>query len=244
MSRGRALLLLGAMAGIAAAALGVIKPAPPEPDAVAWVGGRPIRRADYERALAAAAADRRAPLDATLRRHVLDRLIDEELLVARALEVGLPESDVRLRGAMARAMLESVVASGDGGEPSDAELRKFLDDNADAFARGVRVRVDVAGAPAPEGLVPLAKIADYLGASAAAAAATLPVDAPGRPMRTAAGDIVLRVRERTAAERPAFAEVRAAVREAFLRRRDDERLRRWLDRRRAEVGVVVREVAP
>jgi len=98
----RPLLLLsaGACAGLALAVAGLV--APPEtprlPEgAVAAVNGSLVRSADYERALEALAADRRDALGASEKRHVLDRLVDEELLVQRAFELGLARQDRRAR---------------------------------------------------------------------------------------------------------------------------------------------------
>src|SRR5690606_22159228 len=83
-ARAQILLGLGAALGLVLAtaellALGGTRSSLPSA-AVASVGGTPIRRDDYERALAALASDRRTPLDDADRRHVLDRMIDEELL--------------------------------------------------------------------------------------------------------------------------------------------------------------------
>src|SRR5262245_15749646 len=69
----------------------------PTPEGVASVNGTAIREEDYERALAAFASDRRSPVEAGDRRHVLDRLIDEELLVQRGLDLGFSRSDRRVR---------------------------------------------------------------------------------------------------------------------------------------------------
>lgn len=101
MSRATGVLAAGALLGLAAAGAALLAPragpaALPD-DVVAVVNGAPVRSADYRRAVAALAADRRDPLGDADRRFVLERLVDEELLVQRALELGLARHDRRVR---------------------------------------------------------------------------------------------------------------------------------------------------
>jgi parvulin-like peptidyl-prolyl isomerase len=143
--RATALLVLGALAGLVLAAAGLAarsRPADAIPDdLVARVNGEPVRREDYDRLLAAMASDRREPVDDATRRHVLDRLIDEELLVQHALELGLVRSDRRVRADLTSAVISSVVSGREDRPPSDDELRKFYDRNRDFFAQPGRVRL-------------------------------------------------------------------------------------------------------
>jgi len=141
--RPRLLLALGAATGLALAALDLLA----APDrgalpsgAVASVDGEPLPAAEYERALAALAADRRTPLSAADRRRVLDRLIEEELLVQRGLELGLARHDRRVRADIVAAVIESVISEAATESPSDEELRAFHERNRDLFLRPGRVR--------------------------------------------------------------------------------------------------------
>ncbi len=98
MTRASGLLALGAAVGIAAAAAGLLLGDAGDAgglpdDVVALVNGTPVRLADYERAVVALASDRREPLEDEDRRYVLDRLVDEELLVQRGLELGFARLD-------------------------------------------------------------------------------------------------------------------------------------------------------
>lgn len=145
--RARIWLSAGALVGIFVGARGVLRPARapntlPE-GAVAMVGEVPIAAAEYARAVAAVESDRRDhQADADLRRHVLDRLVDEELLVQRALELGLPTRDARLRGQVASAMIEGVLGEPAGPPPSDDDLRAFHAAHAERFTRRGRVAVE------------------------------------------------------------------------------------------------------
>jgi peptidylprolyl isomerase len=135
--RARALLATGALVGIAAAAaslLGTSREEPLPEGAVARVNGALLRADEYERLLAALASDRRTPLDDDDRRRVLDRLIEEELLVQHALALGLARSDRRVRADLVSAVLGSLAAAGDGYAPGEEEIRAFYDENRDFFA--------------------------------------------------------------------------------------------------------------
>ena len=140
------LLGLGALLGLVAAAVSLLTGAGGDEaalpaDVVALVNGHPLRVEQYERALAALAGDRREPLGERERRHVLDRLIEEELLVQRGLELGLARHDRQVRGDLVSAVIQSVVAQTEGYEPAEGELEDFYRENADYFARTPRLAV-------------------------------------------------------------------------------------------------------
>jgi peptidylprolyl isomerase len=155
-ARARWLLAAGALAGVAAAAASLLGPAGAAPslpdDAVARVNGSIIRSEEYERLLAALEADRRTPLGDEDRRRVLDRLIEEELLVQHALALGLARSDRRVRADLVSAVLGSLAAAGDAYAPGEDEIRAFYAENSDFFAGPGRLHVrQVFVAVGPEG---------------------------------------------------------------------------------------------
>jgi parvulin-like peptidyl-prolyl isomerase len=136
------LLGVGALLGLAAAAAGILRggEGPGLPDgAIATVNGTPIRVEEYERALAAVASDRRDPVGDPERRHVLDRLIEEELLVQRGLELGLAQHDRRVRGDLVSAVIQAVVSESEAEEPDDDAIASFYAENRDYFARSGRL---------------------------------------------------------------------------------------------------------
>jgi parvulin-like peptidyl-prolyl isomerase len=131
-------LTAGAFAGLALAAGGLMTggeaPGGLPDHAIAAVNGEILRVEEYERAVAALASDRRGPIGAAEKRHVLDRLLDEELLVQRGLELGLARHDRRVRGDIVSAVIQVAISQADEREPSDAEVREFYQDNRDYFA--------------------------------------------------------------------------------------------------------------
>ena len=144
--RGAWLLLVGAGMGLAIASFGLLEPrfdpaALPD-DAAAVVGERKIRRVDYERVLSGVAGDLRSPVDDAMRRRVLDRMIDEELLVQRALSLGLAGIDRRVRGELTSSMIDSIVSEVDGTEPDADDVAKHYEENVDFFTRPGRLQVE------------------------------------------------------------------------------------------------------
>jgi parvulin-like peptidyl-prolyl isomerase len=283
LTRSVALLAIGAAVGLVAAAAGLVS-APRRADelpgdAVATVNGTEVRRADYERAVTALASDRRSALDDADKRHVLDRLVDEELLVQRAFELGLAQRDRRVRTDLVTAVIEAVTNEADQHEPSDADVARFFAENGDYFALPGRMQVEqvfvrasgesdpdalarardaaarlragagadavqgeVGGAPVaplPGGLLPAAKLREYLGPAAIDALRDLAPNGVTDPVRAAGGYHVLRLVAREPGATPELAAVRDEVRAELRRRGGDEALRRYLDelRRRAEIRV-------
>jgi parvulin-like peptidyl-prolyl isomerase len=142
--RAALLLALGACTGIAVAALGVLggrRAGTGDPDSVARVNGAAIAARELDQALERLAAERRRPVGAEDRAHVLDRLIEEELLVQRGVELGLVRSDRAVRAALVSSLIGAVVADAASAPPDETELRRFYARNAGYFARPARLRV-------------------------------------------------------------------------------------------------------
>jgi len=153
--RARLLLACGAAAGLALAALGLLRPGGDgglAPDAMASVNGEPIRTADFERAVGAVDADLRDPIDDRRKRQVLDRLIDEELLVQRALDLGFVRTDRATRSNLVQAVIGAVVSEAESFEPSDAEVAAFYAEHRDYFTTPGRVRMRQVLIRDPEGV--------------------------------------------------------------------------------------------
>jgi parvulin-like peptidyl-prolyl isomerase len=139
-------LVLGAGLGVGLAAAGLVTSgrgvAPLLADnAVARVNGEPIRIEDYQLVLTALAQDKRDPLAEADRQRVLDRLIDEELLVQRGLELDMPRRDSRVRKDLTAAVIDAVVTEVGDAQPSEDELQRFYDEHRDFFTAPGRLRV-------------------------------------------------------------------------------------------------------
>jgi parvulin-like peptidyl-prolyl isomerase len=144
------LLAVGAALGLAAALWGALgQPGLGQPGrgAIATVNGVEVARDDYERALGALAADKRSPLTTADASRALGRLVDEELLVSRGLELGLGTSDLAVRKALVDAMVQFAAAEAAGRKPSEEELREFYAGRPELARADPQVRVRVVSFP-------------------------------------------------------------------------------------------------
>lgn len=136
MTRTDMAYLAAGVVGLAAALFGAIGAPRLEntSNAAAIVNGAPIPREALARAVLALEADSRNPVTPEREAEVLDRLIEEELLVQRGIELGLAETDFAARRALVQSVLQLALAERAGAEPTDQELRRFYRDNAGYFA--------------------------------------------------------------------------------------------------------------
>lgn len=155
--RARWLLLSGAFAGIALAATGVLRgpasmpqlpqdapelhaPAALPVGAVARVNGRLITDEDFRQVLALEVAVG-ADADANAKERVLDRMIDEELRVQRAVELKLHLSDPRVRMDLASAVAEAATAGAERDLLSEPALRAYFERRREYFAQRGPLRI-------------------------------------------------------------------------------------------------------
>jgi hypothetical protein len=143
-------LVVGALAGAAIAAATLVRggarvgagavPA----EAVATVNGQPITREALARFTGALARERgRIDLDAAEQRRILDRLIDEELLLQHGIALGLDRSEPSARRAIVSAVVDSMTTASMR-EPERAELEAFYRERRRDFARPGPLQVEVA----------------------------------------------------------------------------------------------------
>jgi len=240
------LLAGGMLAGAALAVFYMARvpdTAAPAADAVAWVNGRPIARESYENALVAVANDRKTgTLRDGDRERVLDRLIDQELLIDRAVELGLHERDPQIRNQLATAMIDFLVrrAEDEARAASDAELRDFYDAERFRFERAAQYRVAVDGrsVPLPDGFLLQKDIEQALGPSTAGDVARLEA---GQWVVVVDGEAshAVRLLERRGGEAAPFEEARAVVEAAYLRHRSELAVREFLEIARQRSDIVV-----
>lgn len=141
--RGVLLLAAGAAVGIGLAGASVLAPVAGDGLAtaeIARVNDAAVSREEFERSVQRLAADKRNPLSDEDRAHVLRRIIEEELLIQRGVEMGLVASDRTVRKSIAAAMIQSILAEVDGDVPDEDALQRFFDENRGYFSTPARIR--------------------------------------------------------------------------------------------------------
>lgn len=230
------LLAVGMLIGAALAVFYLVRvpeSAAPTADSVAWVNERAISRGSYEKALQAVAGDRKSgTLREDDRERVLQRLIDQELLIDRAVELGLHERDPQMRNQLATAMIDFLVrrAEDEASSADEADLRAFYGEQSFRFQRSsqYRVAVDGAAVPLPDGFLLFKEIEQRLGPSTARRVVELEVG-ESLQLGDGSGQYTVRLLERRVGAVAPFEEAREAVEAAYLRDQSEAAVREFLE---------------
>ena len=278
--RSQLLLALGALVGLVLAATGLVdrwsgpgsNPGGGLPGfAVARVGETYIPRSRYVELLSDLETDKRTPLTAADRQFVLGRLIDEELLILRGMELGLPESSPPIRKAIAAAVIAQVATESDAMPPGEDALRQLYESDPEFFAAtaryqlrwwrlplsgdgsGIKARLAAAHLDAPqldrhvvaseeverltglkrelilpEQMLPLNKVADYLGPDLAQRVVQLDPGHYSAPIEVDGSINILFLVNRQAGALPAFEQLRPVLEAEYTRRAGEQALRDYL----------------
>lgn len=235
-------------------------------NAVAIVNATPVPQAEYARALDAMQAGLERPLTEADRTRALKLLIDEELIVQDALQLGLAGSDRLVRKNLVQAMIRSATSLSEQSDISEAEQRRFYGENAALFAtpesfhfETVRFRTEEnvalflqtletglsfseaaaqAGASAPEVVagLPIGKIGVVLGGPAAELIIQMKAGDIAGPVTSGEDQLFIWLKDRTGGAR-AFESVQEAVQTEMQRRRDEAALEAYIARLRARARI-------
>ena len=142
---GQRALLAGALVGLLMAALTAVplqKQVLSRDGAIARINQRHIDRSAFASAYQALLSDKTKTPTQADKKLALDRLVEEELLVQRGLEIGLLDGDASVRKAMAGSVIQFVLAQNSQSEISQAELKTYYDENRARFSPASRLQVD------------------------------------------------------------------------------------------------------
>lgn len=109
--------------------------------AIARVGEKEISRQRFEEIINV--LDDQSNLELTLEKKNLirERLIDEELLIQRAIELDLVRNDPLVKGNLIQTMFQYIVNSNELVDPSETELREYFNKEKDYFSSGKRYKL-------------------------------------------------------------------------------------------------------
>ena len=92
------------------------------------INGHPLYQSDWDLALQALAMNKRNEIAEEESLIVLERLIDEQLLLQRGLEIDLPQTEGMVRKSIVNAMIDKIVIEGEISEATDNDLKSFYED--------------------------------------------------------------------------------------------------------------------
>lgn len=211
--------------------------------------------------------DKRSPLTQKDKEYVLERMIEEELLIKRAIDLGMLNDNPMARGTIVQQMIKAIIAENARYEISDSELESFFQENSGFFTKSSRLRiqqiyfsneqlkddslvvakkaydllkrgddfesVSKLGSPSalkiPNSLMTLSKVREYIGPSLMNLARELEINSFTSPIEVSGGYKIIYLIDREMASPPKFNDIKASVSSEFLKRKDDQSLRSYLE---------------
>ena len=211
--------------------------------------------------------DKRSPLTQKDKEYVLERMIEEELLIKRAIDLGMLNDNPMARGTIVQQMIKTIIAENARYEISDSELESFFQENSGFFTKSSRLRiqqiyfsneqlkedslvvakkaydllkrgddfesVSKLGSPSalkiPNSLMTLSKVREYIGPSLMNLARELEINSFTSPIEVSGGYKIIYLIDKEMASPPQFNDIKASVSSEFLKRKDDQSLRSYLE---------------
>jgi parvulin-like peptidyl-prolyl isomerase len=268
LTKHQSILGIGLIIGILLAALAIVeKNNITDQNWVAKIEDQLIPYERYQMQLEGLAKDKRSPLTNRDKEYVLERMIEEELLIKRAIDLGMLENNPMARGTIVQQMIKNIVTEGSRTEPQENELIDFFQGNIGFFTKANRLRVRqiyfskddfgdevvekakdafvrlnkgenfeevaLSGSKSalkiPDTLINLSKVREYIGPSLMREAQLLKPGYSSAPKKVSGGYKIIYLVDREDAAQPEYSNIRSTVLSEFLKRRDDQSLRKYLD---------------
>ena len=109
--------------------------------ALARVGEKEISRQKFEEIIKVLDDQSKSELSLEKKNLIRVRLIDEELLIQRAIELDLVRNDSLVKGNVIQTMFQYIINSNELAEPSEAELREYFSKEKNYFSSGKRFKL-------------------------------------------------------------------------------------------------------
>tara|TARA_B100000579_G_scaffold409675_1_gene398918 strand:- start:391 stop:1224 length:834 start_codon:yes stop_codon:yes gene_type:complete len=109
--------------------------------AIARVGEKEISRQRFEEIIKVLDDQSNSELTLEKKNLIRERLIDEELLIQRAIELDLVRNDSLVKGNVIQTMFQYIINSNELAEPTEAELRNHFIKEKNYFSSGKRYKL-------------------------------------------------------------------------------------------------------
>ena len=109
--------------------------------AIARVGEKEISRRKFEEIIKVLDDQSKSELTLEKKNLIRERLIDEELLIQRAIELDLVRNDSLVKGNVIQTMFQYIINSNELTEPSEVELREYFSKEKNYFSSGKRFKL-------------------------------------------------------------------------------------------------------
>jgi len=224
---------------------------------IATVNNTPITRETYLRAIDRYSSDSKDALNNNDRTWVLQRLIEEELLVQRGLSLGIITTDNDVRGAIVRALIASINTEAAAMMPNEEELFEYYNSNEEKFTYPATISIQAWVSSTeedalllkkgllenkesekyenirllkniPSGLLTLNKIREYLGPSIASA---IKLETENNIIIQYSQDrwYIVYIIEKNAGVVEPFENIKHQIHNEFIRSEADKKLREYIN---------------
>ena len=124
------ILVFGVILGATLASISLVKETNfrSEEDWVAKVEEIEISRAKFSLQIQALAADKRTPITQDDKAYVLERMIEEELLIQRARDLGMLSTNTMVRGTVVQQMINLIILDNNMKTVKESALKKFYEE--------------------------------------------------------------------------------------------------------------------
>ena len=194
-------------------------------------------------------------------------MIEEELLIKRALDLGMLDNNPMARGTIVQQMIKTIISENERYEVTEEELKEFFEQNTGFFTKSSRLRIrqiyfseedfkeltfeesykaydlllegksfdevskfgSISALRIPNSLMTLTKVREYVGPSIMNIASSLVPGSFTQPIKVSGGYKIIYLLEKELADKPTFNRIKDSVLAEFLKRRDDNSLREYLD---------------
>ncbi|UTW58259.1 SurA N-terminal domain-containing protein [Kordiimonas sp. SCSIO 12603] len=263
MKNKEVLLFFGAVAGIALAAVGSVNSENdvfPQ-DALAVVNGAVISQNQLNAKIDQIEKAREAGLSENEKSVLLTNLVNEQLLLERAAELGLAESDATVKATIIDAFKEFIISEKEGAEVGEDELQSFYAENIQRYTPspkylisaylaksdfGDNVNADVLNTDAetiemPDRPLPAGLLRRYLGKEASAQITQVQVGEVSGPYKRL-GDYLYMVVDEIEQQSPrSFGDVKALVQADYTRVEGEKLFAEYVEKLRAEADIELNE---
>jgi parvulin-like peptidyl-prolyl isomerase len=120
------------------------------PDTLVTVNGYPITKSALRNAEKRIQSNSSDPMNPDDRELLLQRLIDDELMLQHAEDLGIFTTDPGIRKLLVRSSVDSIIEDSRSKPISDEQLRTFYEDHKSVFQRPSRLQLKVASFSNPE----------------------------------------------------------------------------------------------
>ena len=120
------------------------------PDTLVTVNGYPITKSALRNAEKRIQSNSSDPMNPDDRELLLQRLIDDELMLQHAENLGIFTTDPGIRKLLVRSSVDSIIEDSRSKPISDEQLRTFYEDHKSVFQRPSRLQLKVASFSNPE----------------------------------------------------------------------------------------------